>query len=81
MTFDEWLRTVCFQKPTNEAYDLAKTTWDAATAVERDRCAKICEKMMTETDQPYDDNQDTHIDGWIAACNECKWAINEGTKP
>ena len=25
--FDEWLRTVCFKKPTQEAYDLAKSAW------------------------------------------------------
>jgi hypothetical protein len=25
--FETWLRTVCFQKPTPEAYDLAKSAW------------------------------------------------------
>ncbi len=25
--FEEWLRSVCFQKPTLEAYDLAKNAW------------------------------------------------------
>lgn len=25
--FQVWLRTVCFQKPTPEAYDLAKSAW------------------------------------------------------
>jgi hypothetical protein len=25
--FEQWLRTVCFQKPTAEAYDLAKCAW------------------------------------------------------
>lgn len=25
--FEKWLRTVCFQKPTPEAYDLAKGAW------------------------------------------------------
>ena len=28
MHFEEWLRTVCFQPPTPEAEDLAKTAWD-----------------------------------------------------
>ena len=28
--FDEWLKTVCFQKPTPEAYGLAKRAWAAA---------------------------------------------------
>jgi len=25
--FEAWLRTVCFQKPTPDAYDLAKCAW------------------------------------------------------
>ena len=28
--FEKWLRTVCFQKPTPEAYDLAWQAWQAA---------------------------------------------------
>lgn len=28
--FEEWLRTVCFQQPTPEAYDLAWQAWKAA---------------------------------------------------
>lgn len=34
-----WLRTVCFQKPTPEAYDLAKCAWEAACKVMADRRA------------------------------------------
>ena len=30
MKFETWLRTVCFQNPTPEAYDLAKCAWQAA---------------------------------------------------
>ena len=30
LTFDEWLKTVFFQAPTPEAYDLAKDAWKAA---------------------------------------------------
>lgn len=30
--FEVWLRTVCFQRPTPKAYDLAKCAWQAATA-------------------------------------------------
>ena len=25
--FESWLRSICFQKPTKEAYDLAKAAW------------------------------------------------------
>lgn len=28
LDFDVWLKTVCFQKPTPEAYDLAKCAWE-----------------------------------------------------
>lgn len=28
--FEKWLREVCFQKPTPEAYDLAWSAWKAA---------------------------------------------------
>ena len=28
--FEAWLRTICFQKPTKEAYDLAKCAWEAS---------------------------------------------------
>jgi len=28
--FEKWLRKVCFQKPTQEAYDLAKSAWKEA---------------------------------------------------
>ena len=28
--FEAWLRSACFQKPTPEAYDLAKSAWSAA---------------------------------------------------
>lgn len=28
--FEKWLRTVCLQKPTPEAYDLAKDAWQQA---------------------------------------------------
>ena len=28
--FEKWLRTVCFQQPTPEAYDLAWQAWKAA---------------------------------------------------
>lgn len=31
--FEEWLRKNCFQKPTNEAYDLAKSAWNAALSL------------------------------------------------
>lgn len=44
--FEAWLRTVCFQKPTPEAYDLAKEAWEyikpkqATTIIKREQIAK-----------------------------------------
>jgi hypothetical protein len=36
-TFEGWLRTECFQKPTDEAYELAKAAWKFAEATEKTR--------------------------------------------
>jgi hypothetical protein len=47
--FEKWLRTVCFQKPTPEAYDLARDAWRHAIAQEREACAKLCEFFSLET--------------------------------
>jgi hypothetical protein len=46
--FEIWLRTVCFQAPTKEAYDLAKCAWEEATKAEREACAKTCEGIGKE---------------------------------
>jgi hypothetical protein len=40
MSFEEWLRTVYFQKPTKEAYELAECAWKAALKVQVELCAK-----------------------------------------
>lgn len=44
--FDKWLRTVCFQKPTPEAYDLAKCAWEAAIVapccMDYENCSRAC---------------------------------------
>ncbi len=31
--FDKWLREECFQKPTDEAYELAKCAWNKALEI------------------------------------------------
>ena len=45
--FEKWLRTVCFQKPTPEAYDLAKDAWIEAT--------KQIKDWMIKNDSKYYD--------------------------
>ena len=75
INYDEWLMT----KPFTSLLDQGKKEkmiWDAAIAAERDRCKEKCEELMTQTDQPYDNYQNSYNDGWIAACNECKWVIS-----
>ena len=41
--YEQWLRTVCFQRPTPEAYDLSKEAWNEAKKVEREACASLAE--------------------------------------
>lgn len=50
--FEKWLRTVCFQPPTPEAYDLAKDAWKHANSEEvmRLRGAMITAASILETD-------------------------------
>lgn len=47
--FEKWLRTTCFQKPTPEAYDLAKIAWRMATELERDACADLVDGFPVGT--------------------------------
>ena len=50
--------------------------WDAATTAERERCEKECEELSNDDAPPYKDYEDTYLNGWLDACNECKWAIH-----
>ncbi len=49
--FERWLRTVCFQKPTQEAYDLARDAWQAAIKQERETLEKPILWCMRNLDQ------------------------------
>ena len=42
--FEKWLRMTCFQKPTPEAYDLAKSAWLEAYK----RAAEHNQKLILE---------------------------------
>jgi len=65
--FEQWLRTVCFQKPTPEAYDLAKCAWAEALNTRN-------EWLSVESGLPSDDKCfDVYIDyfdceGRVADC-------------
>jgi hypothetical protein len=45
--FDKWLKTVCFQKPTPEAYDLARDAWKEARKTAR---------PLDDSNNPFCDN-------------------------
>lgn len=46
--FERWLRSVCFQAPTPEAYDLARSAWDEAQKPERERCRRLMDRCLNE---------------------------------
>ena len=48
----------------------------AAVAAERARCVKICEEHAAESPS-YKAHEDTYLDGWQDASNECGWAIGK----
>lgn len=62
--FEKWLRTVCFQKPTPEAYELAKCAWEAALAP-RDVLDQV---FMDECDAAIKAHE--FIDGFIERMDE-----------
>ena len=51
--FDRWLRSVCFQRPTREAYDLAESAWNQAIALEKERCAVVGGREAEKCNLPY----------------------------
>ena len=85
MTFDEWLdiRNASGVVATFELREREnlQVIWDAATTAERERCEKKCEDLFEGNELPYKDYDDTYlngtyINGWLDACNECKWVIH-----
>ena len=86
MTFDEWLDIrnasgVVASFELRERENL-QVIWDAATAVERDRCKEKCRKLASDQnlgcddEPPYKEHEDTYLNGWLDACNECTRVIS-----
>ena len=46
--FERWLRKECLQKPTTEAYDLAKCAWKEAQYLARDHILNVLKKLSGE---------------------------------
>lgn len=45
--FEQWLRSVCFQKPTPEAKDLAQCAWDTQQGKIDSLMLEYCQDEMT----------------------------------
>lgn len=45
-----------------------------AQAVAR-RCAEICAEHAADREPPHKAHENTYVDGWLDASNECNWAI------
>ena len=47
MTYDEWRESYCSEPLFNEA--MARAAWEAATAQEREACAKVADAQRSNT--------------------------------
>ena len=52
--------------------------WQAATAVERERCAKVCEAIGIEARKEWKTHYKAHDDGRSDGANDCAAAIRQG---
>ena len=90
MTFKEWLST----RNTHRILDSLEprerenpqVIWDAATAIERDRCKEKCRELASDQnlgcddEPPYKEHEDTYLNGWLDACKKCASSIR-GKEP
>ena len=76
MTFDEWLITQNTPEWAITYREIMRKAWEAATTAERDRCEKECDGISNDDSATYKDYEDTYLNGWLDACNECRWSIH-----
>ena len=76
MTFEEWLITQNTPEWAITSREIMRKAWDAATTAEQERCEKKCEELSRDEEPPYKDYENTYLNGWLDACNECKWVIH-----
>jgi len=95
--FETWLRSVCFQKPPAEAYDLAKGAWEESARQLMDREPK--NSLMTSDGVKVVPRMEVHywepgrkyveisivlwvgVDGWLAFNLSCPHFIQDGSVP
>lgn len=39
------------------------------------RCAEICAEHAADREPPHKAHENTYVNGWLDASNECNWAI------
>jgi len=66
-------------KATEKANARANASWtlmcEKMVAFEREAIKKLCEELSNNT-EPHKDYED-YDDGWVDACNACKWAVTK----
>jgi hypothetical protein len=66
-------------KATEEANARANASWtlmcEKMVAFEREAIKKLFEELSNNT-EPHKDYED-YDDGWVDACNACKWAVTK----
>ena len=74
--FESWLRSVCFQKPTQEAYDLAKEAWNlsarqlVAKDVEFNKAQDYIHELLTTGHRQNEEIE--RLKGKTGYCVECE---------
>ena len=81
MTYDKWLKTVCFQKPTKEADDLAKCAWQEQQAKIDRLMLEYCPLDMTQEQLlHYEECQISHHPD-CKICHGTGWNHNVQCEP
>lgn len=49
--------------------------WEAFAQAVALRCAEICAEHAADREPPHKAHENTYVNGWLDASNECNWAI------
>lgn len=62
-------------KAFQNGYEKGVAAFNEAVLIEREAIKKLCEELSNNT-EPHKDYED-YDDGWVDACNACKWAVTK----
>ena len=62
-------------KAFQNGYEKGVAVFNEAVWIEREAIKKLCEELSNNT-EPHKDYED-YDDGWVDACNACKWAVTK----